>query len=104
MPIYEYQCASCGHQTEVFQTMKEGPLTDCPECHQKTLNKLISASGFQLKGTGWYVTDYRDKAKSPAPKSGEASTETSGTETKSGETKVDSTKAGGAAGNETAKT
>lgn len=66
MPIYEYQCERCGHQLEAFQKMSEAPLTDCPACHQAALQKLVSAAGFQLKGSGWYVTDYRDKGKPKA--------------------------------------
>lgn len=68
MPIYEYQCNACGHQLEAFQKMSEDPLVDCPECHKNQLQKLISAAGFQLKGSGWYVTDYRgDKKKESKP-------------------------------------
>jgi len=63
MPIYEYYCESCGHQLEALQKMADEPLKECPECHQSTLNKLVSAASFQLKGTGWYVTDFRDKGK-----------------------------------------
>jgi putative FmdB family regulatory protein len=63
MPIYEYQCTACGHLFEAFQSMKDAPLSQCPECQQSTLNKLVSAASFQLKGTGWYVTDFRDKGK-----------------------------------------
>jgi putative FmdB family regulatory protein len=66
MPIYEYQCSACGHQLETIQKMSDKPLTDCPECHKPALNKLVSAAGFQLKGTGWYVTDYSAKGKSKA--------------------------------------
>lgn len=61
MPIYEYQCKACGHQMEAFQKISEAALTDCPACHQRQLQKLISAAGFQLKGAGWYATDYRKK-------------------------------------------
>lgn len=61
MPTYEYQCATCGHCLEAFQKMSDEPLKDCPECHKATLQKLISAAGFQLKGTGWYATDFRNK-------------------------------------------
>jgi|HubBroStandDraft_1064217.scaffolds.fasta_scaffold491181_1 putative FmdB family regulatory protein len=90
MPIYEYQCAACGHQLEVIQKMSDKPLTDCPKCHQPALNKLVSAAGFQLKGTGWYKTDYSAKGK---PKSGEETgsgtdTNSGGTETKSADTKA----------------
>lgn len=63
MPIYEYQCSACGHKLESIQKMTDKPLTDCPQCHAPTLQKLISAAGFQLKGTGWYATDFRDKGK-----------------------------------------
>lgn len=65
MPIYEYQCQSCGHQLEAFQKISEAPLCRCPVCHEDTLNKLVSAAGFQLKGSGWYATDYRNKEKAP---------------------------------------
>jgi putative FmdB family regulatory protein len=67
MPIYEYRCGECGSQKEFLQRMHDTPLTDCPECGKPALNKMVSAAGFQLKGTGWYVTDFRDKAK-PAGK------------------------------------
>lgn len=63
MPIYEYQCSRCGHQLESMQKMSEPPLKDCPVCHEPALNKLVSAAGFQLKGSGWYVTDYSAKGK-----------------------------------------
>lgn len=63
MPIYEYQCTACGHPLEVLQKMSEEPLKKCPECHKETLQKLVSAAGFQLKGTGWYATDFRNKPK-----------------------------------------
>jgi putative FmdB family regulatory protein len=63
MPIYEYQCVSCGHRLEAFQKMTEAPLTDCPTCQKPDLQKLVSAAGFQLKGTGWYATDFRNKNK-----------------------------------------
>ena len=61
MPIYEYECTKCGHQTETLQKFSEPPLTECELCHGK-LRKLISHSTFHLKGTGWYVTDYASKS------------------------------------------
>jgi putative FmdB family regulatory protein len=64
MPIYEYQCNACGHQLDAFQDMKDKPLKECPVCHKDTLSKLISAAGFQLKGSGWYATDYSKKGAS----------------------------------------
>jgi putative FmdB family regulatory protein len=66
MPIYEYQCNACGNHIESFQKMTDAPLTECPQCHKNTLQKLISAAGFQLKGTGWYATDFKDKGKKEA--------------------------------------
>ncbi len=59
MPIYEYRCDSCGFQKEYLQRMSDALLTDCPECKQATLSKMVTAAGFQLKGGGWYVTDFK---------------------------------------------
>jgi len=59
MPIYEYQCRSCGHELEVLQKVSDPPLTDCPDCKQASLEKKISAAGFRLKGSGWYETDFK---------------------------------------------
>lgn len=61
MPIYEYRCEACGHEFETMQKISEDALKDCPECHQPKLKKLISAAGFQLKGNGWYATDFKDQ-------------------------------------------
>lgn len=63
MPIYEYECQSCQHHFEVMQKIADPKLTECPECHQQKLSRLISAGGFELKGNGWYVTDFKDKPK-----------------------------------------
>lgn len=60
MPIYEYVCESCGRHVEVMQKMGE-VLKECPSCKQPSLKKRISAAGFQLKGSGWYATDFRGK-------------------------------------------
>ena len=59
MPIYEYQCKSCGHEHEALQKMSADPLVDCPECEKPELVKKISAAGFRLKGSGWYETDFK---------------------------------------------
>ena len=77
MPIYEYQCGQCGHRLESFEKMTDTPLTQCPNCGKPTLQKLISAAGFQLKGTGWYATDFKSKGKpaETAPKKEEAAAE-----------------------------
>jgi len=70
MPIYEYQCSDCGHQLEALQKMSDDALIHCPECHGETLKKKISAVGFQLKGTGWYETDFKHSGSKPEPKPG----------------------------------
>lgn len=69
MPIYEYQCPVCGYAFEAMQKISEEPLKKCPECNKESLQKLISAAGFQLKGTGWYATDFKNKGKSEKPQS-----------------------------------
>ena len=58
MPIYEYRCSACGHELEALQKISEPRLVTCPECSKDALTKLVSAAGFHLKGSGWYVTDY----------------------------------------------
>jgi putative FmdB family regulatory protein len=73
MPIYEYRCTSCGFQQEVLQKVSEAPLTDCPSCGKAAFSKLISAAGFQLKGSGWYVTDFRSNGRSGGKEKGKES-------------------------------
>ncbi|MDA3896271.1 MAG: zinc ribbon domain-containing protein [Desulfobacteraceae bacterium] len=63
MPIYEYECAKCGHIHEIMQKMSDKPLSKCPQCTGK-LHKIVSQSSFHLKGSGWYVTDYANKSNS----------------------------------------
>jgi len=63
MPIYAYACSSCGLQKDVMQKMSDAPLTTCPECGKETLAKQLTAAGFQLKGNGYYATDFKDKPK-----------------------------------------
>lgn len=70
MPFYEYRCDACGHEFEAMQKMSEAPLQDCPECGQPKLVKLISASGFRLKGSGWYETDFKSGKKKNLSESG----------------------------------
>lgn len=60
MPIYAYKCETCGHQADVLQKLSEPLLTRCPSCGAETFVKQLTAAGFQLKGSGWYVTDFRD--------------------------------------------
>ena len=59
MPIYAYKCAACGFAKDVLQKMSDAPLTECPSCGQPAFSKQLTAPGFQLKGSGWYVTDFR---------------------------------------------
>ena len=60
MPIYEYRCTTCGYQREYLQKVSDPLLTDCPDCGKPTFKKLLSAAGFQLKGNGWYATDFKN--------------------------------------------
>ncbi|WP_297324095.1 FmdB family zinc ribbon protein [Nitrosomonas sp.] len=77
MPIYEYLCNSCGAEKEHLQKISDAPITVCPVCGSSNYTKLISAAGFQLKGSGWYVTDFKNnKAKQTDTKpAAKASTE-----------------------------
>jgi putative FmdB family regulatory protein len=65
MPIYEYRCSSCGAQKDVMQKINDVPLVTCPACQQATFTKQISAAGFQLKGSGWYATDFKNSGSKP---------------------------------------
>ena len=94
MPIYAYKCGSCGHAKDVLQKVSDAPLTVCPSCGAESFSKQVTAAGFQLKGSGWYVTDFRggnsgasapaadkaDGAKSEPAKSEPAKTESAKTE------------------------
>lgn len=66
MPIYAYKCASCGHARDVLQKISDTPLTDCPACGAAAFGKQVTAAGFQLKGSGWYATDFRGGSNAPA--------------------------------------
>lgn len=80
MPIYEYRCSACGQEHEALQKVSEPPLTECPSCGKPALQKKLSAAGFQLKGSGWYATDFKGTPKKAEDKK-EAKPETK-TETK----------------------
>ena len=83
MPIYEYRCEACGHQDEHLQKVSDAPLETCPSCGKASYRKQLSAAGFQLKGSGWYATDFKSTGKKPAAAGKpESKTETT-TETKS---------------------
>ncbi len=62
MPIYAYKCESCGHAKDVLQKVSDAPLTECPACGAATFSKQLTAAGFQLKGSGWYATDFKGGA------------------------------------------
>ena len=68
MPIYEYRCKECGHKLEALQKLSDAPLLTCPSCGKDALSKLVSAAGFQLKGSGWYATDFKSSGSKPVEK------------------------------------
>ena len=80
MPIYAYRCEDCGFSKDVLQKMSDAPLTDCPSCGKSAFKKQLTAAGFQLKGTGWYVTDFRNNGSASSTPAKESS---SSAETKS---------------------
>ncbi|MBX9676084.1 MAG: zinc ribbon domain-containing protein [Methylotenera sp.] len=61
MPIYDFQCTSCGHKLELLRKISDASTTTCPNCNQETFSKMLSAPSFQLSGSGWYATDFKDK-------------------------------------------
>ncbi len=86
MPLYEYQCTNCGNSIEVLQKVSEAPTTVCPECKKDQLKRIVSATRFQLKGTGWYVTDFKNKKETGAKGSSESESKTSDSKTADPET------------------
>ena len=83
VPIYEYRCSSCGFQKEYLQKVSDPLLSVCPECKQQTFSKMLTAAGFQLKGGGWYATDFKHSGSKPAAKSATVSKSESASESKS---------------------
>ncbi len=92
MPIYAYRCETCGHAKDVLQKMSDPVLTVCPSCGAPTFKKQVTAAGFQLKGSGWYVTDFRGGDASKAPKAIEGAV--AGADGKGDAPKSDSGKSG----------
>ncbi|MDX2476312.1 MAG: zinc ribbon domain-containing protein [Gammaproteobacteria bacterium] len=82
MPIYEYECEECGHQLEAIQKFSDDPLTECPKCKKAGLKKMLSASAFHLKGSGWYETDFKNSGSKPDKKAPSCSTCPSGDSSK----------------------
>ncbi len=111
MPIYDYRCTSCGFEKEYLQKVSDPVMTICPQCHQESFVKKLTAAGFQLKGSGWYVTDFRNggaqkssggdgkgEAKSDTKTDGKGDTKgASGGETKSDAGSPAAAQAGGSA-------
>ena len=75
MPIYAYKCGSCGHAKDVLQKISDAPLTVCPACGAEAFSKQVTAAGFQLKGSGWYVTDFRGGSGGSSAPAAEAKSE-----------------------------
>ena len=101
MPIYAYKCESCGHVKDVLQKMSDAPLTVCPACGAPMFKKQLTAAGFQLKGSGWYATDFKGGGNAAAPagdksEAGSSTSDTSG----AGESKTGESKTGESKGNE----
>ena len=71
MPIYEYRCASCGHQQEFLQKVGDAPITVCTQCGKPSFSKMVTAAGFQLKGSGWYATDFKNTGAKASAKASE---------------------------------
>jgi len=80
MPIYEYRCSSCGFQKEYLRKITDPLLTGCPECGQESFRKMLTAAGFQLKGSGWYATDFKGAPRTQGDKSKPANDETAKSE------------------------
>ena len=85
MPIYEYRCTACGHQQEFLQKVSDAPLTKCTQCGKETFSKLLSAAGFQLKGSGWYATDFKNKGSSTSSKTSEPKVDPKGGSSEGGD-------------------
>ena len=93
MPIYEYRCSSCGHQQEFLRKVSDTPLTVCTQCGKEAFSKMLTAAGFQLKGSGWYATDFKNKAGAAAKSSDAKSGDSKSAESKpSTESKGDGAK------------
>ena len=99
MPIYEYRCSSCGHQQEFLQKVSDAPLTVCTACGKATFAKMLTAAGFQLKGSGWYATDFKSKGAAPAAKpEGKTESKPEGGDKPATESKPDSASSGPSCG------
>ena len=98
MPIYAYRCESCGHAKDVLQKMSDAPLSTCPACGAETFKKQLTAAGFQLKGSGWYVTDFRGGSQGGAAAGATAAAAASTTAATEAPTATSSTESSSASG------
>ena len=104
MPIYAYRCSNCGHAQDVLQRMSDAVLTVCPVCGQSTYVKQVTAAGFQLKGSGWYVTDFRGDGKGKTAEATPGDKGTAKSDEKSTDTQGGEPAAKSDSGSDTAKT
>ena len=88
MPIYEYRCSACGFEKDALQKLSDPPLIECPKCGKSTLVKLVSAAGFQLKGSGWYATDFKSSGSKPSADKSDAAKSDGGAAKDGGEAKA----------------
>lgn len=86
MPIYAYKCDACGHAKDVLQKVSDAPLSQCPACGAGAFHKQLTAAGFQLKGSGWYATDFKGGASAAASAGAATTTEAASAESKPAET------------------
>ena len=104
MPIYEYRCSSCGFQKEYLQKVSDPLLRVCPECGKESFGKMLTAAGFQLKGGGWYATDFKHSGAPKTAGKNEAAAKSESGGTDAGEKKTDSQTASTSASTTTAST
>ena len=97
MPIYAYKCSSCGHAQDVLQKISDAPLTVCPRCQAEAYSKQLTAAGFQLRGSGWYATDFKNGSAKPPAQPGAAS-ESKGSDTSAAKTEEAPSAAAGGCG------
>lgn len=95
MPIYAYRCETCGFAKDVLQKMSDEPLSQCPECGKDTFRKQVTAAGFQLKGSGWYVTDFRSGSGGTSAPAAGASSSAAAPAASSGESASSASSSGG---------
>ena len=98
MPLYAYKCDACGHTMDALQKMSDAPLTDCPHCGKPALHKQLTAAGFQLKGSGWYATDFKGGSNAAKPAETKSDAPAAAPASDGGSTTASSTPAAGGCG------